>query len=98
AGGGATIRGGGKIEEIVVPIYCLKKGDAPTILIVNWPVRHGGADYMKYQIGKEQIAYLITLINDYKELVKLVEPKQVLEFGEVEKVVKKYNEWAKNNR
>lgn len=97
-GGGGTMMVGGGSSRNVLPMYCIKEGDAPTVLIaapsISFFKKKG---YMEYELDEKNKQHFINCINDNFELAEKLSNKKLL-FGDIEDIVKEYNQWAKNKK
>ena len=96
AGGGMAPMGGGT-SVTYTPIYCLKKGNEPTVLIAasSYSIFRGD-NISSYEVDDRNKKHFVHYISAYSELSKKVENKKLL-FGEIEQIVSEYNNWAKSN-
>ena len=79
-----------------IPTYCLKRDFAPMILIAAPPIVVFEKNYMLYEVDDKNKAHFISYIDAYTELAEKIQ-KMKLTFGDIENIVREYNEWAKNN-
>lgn len=86
--------GGGRTGT---PCVCLKKNDEPTLLLDDEiPFVPGLEQFLANGLSKKDQARLIEYISNYPELT-MKWKDSVIKFGDVQKIVREYNQWAKNN-
>jgi hypothetical protein len=89
-GGGMMMTGGG-FQKNYIPMYYLKKADHSSILILAPSSLFKGD-----KINDENKNYFIGFISDDTALADKLKNTKLL-FGDIERYVREYNEWAKNS-
>lgn len=95
SGGGMMMTGGGSSKRYT-PMYYLKKRSGPMALIASPTIGILDSDIMLYKIDERNKDHFVDFISNYPELAERVKNKELL-FGEIEKIVSEYNNWAKSD-
>ncbi|MDF2435814.1 MAG: hypothetical protein K0Q95_190 [Bacteroidota bacterium] len=77
------------------PMYCLKKGALPTILISSPPISDFNNNYPEYKVHEDYKQHLISYLSDRPAIAEKIKAKEPLLFKDVEMFVHEYNEMAK---
>jgi hypothetical protein len=76
------------------PMYCLKKGSLPTILIATSTITDFNTAFTSYKVNDEYKQHFISYLSDDTELVEKIRTKELL-FSDIEVYVKEYNKRVK---
>ncbi len=89
--------GSGEIRRLYTPMYCLKKGNKPTIIIEGPSSTNSKWDnLMLHELDERNKNHFFNFISDNIELVNEYKNKEVF-FGNIEMIIREYNIWSKNN-
>lgn len=86
----------GNAYKVYTPMYCLKKGTLPTVLIAAPPISmFRGKVFPDYEVDEQNKNHFIEYLSDNSEIVEKVKAKKELLFREIEIYVREYNAAAK---
>jgi len=89
---------GGGTHTTKIPMYILKKGQEPSILIADKAISiFRGDDYNSFVIDDLNKEHFLNFISDDNELYEKIKNREI-KFGEIENYIKEYNADRKDRR